>query len=96
MTIYKLTEITAELTLKGYWDDSDLTIDRLLIENHKCPKCKCRLVYKGFSNPVEYIAFGVCRSCDYARKFWTEKSVLRQAKSNLSKRKMRKTEKAVN
>lgn len=61
-------------------------IDRVLIENNKCPHCKEKLIYKAFSNAVEYQAFGVCEPCDYAKHFWTERVELAIAKRKFSAR----------
>lgn len=83
---YKFSELSALTSEKGYWEDSTLKIDRILIENNKCPKCKEKLIYRGFANPAEYVAFGICEKCDYARRFWTEKAVLREIKNRLAKR----------
>lgn len=79
------SEVLAGLKEKGYWNDL-LSIDRIMIERHRCPKCDANLVYRGLSNPIEYKAFGVCEDCDHARLFWTEKTILRNAKKGLSAR----------
>lgn len=80
---YKLSELLVILKERRWWSD-DLRIDRIIVERHKCPDCKGSLEYRGFSNPNEYRAFGVCESCDYARRFWTETSDSATSKKNLA------------
>jgi hypothetical protein len=70
--------------LDGYWPDS-LDLDRRMIENNNCPECGRKLVYKGFSNPERYKAFGICEPCEYARHFWTEPAVFVSGKKRFSK-----------
>jgi len=69
--------------LKGFWADS-LSLDKRMIENNFCPKCRKNLVYKGFSNPTLYKAFGICEPCEFARLFWTEPAVLAGGKRRFS------------
>ncbi|HEX8287859.1 MAG TPA: hypothetical protein VF556_07690 [Pyrinomonadaceae bacterium] len=94
MTIYKLSEILADLEQKGFLPDdkSRDSTDCTNIERNRCPKCKQGLIYKGFSKfstPVEYQGFGVCEPCDYAELFYREKTDFHEAKPR-RKRKMRK------
>lgn len=67
----KFSEKKKEVADKNYAPDF-LWLDAAIIENRHCPKCGAKLTYKGFSNPAEYQAFGVCEPCDFARHFWTE------------------------
>lgn len=76
-----LTELRADTI--GYWADF-LSIDRTIIENQFCPKCGTNLVYKGFSKPEHYKAFGICSRCDFAKLFWTKPAVLARGKKKFS------------
>lgn len=68
---------------RGYWEDF-LQIDRVMIENNRCPHCGLTLLYKGLSNAAEYRAFGVCPACEFAREFWTEKAEIASVKKRFS------------
>lgn len=73
-----------ETGLKGFWEDS-LSLDKRLIERKICPKCKKRnLVYRGFSCPTAYKAFGICEPCEFAELFWTEPVTFVKAKKSFS------------
>jgi hypothetical protein len=94
VTIYKLSEILADLEQKGFLSDdkSRDSYDCITIERNRCRKCKKGLIYKGFSYfsiPRVHQGFGVCESCDYAELFIVEKSPVTDAKPR-RKRKMRK------
>lgn len=68
----------------GYWQDS-ISLDKRMIENNKCPKCRTRLAYLGFSNLIHYKAFGFCAVCEIAKLFWTEVAQLAVGKKKFSK-----------
>jgi hypothetical protein len=79
--------------LKGCWID-EIHIDRVCIESNTCPSCWQPLKYRGFSNAVEYRAFGICERCDFAKQFWSEGAELVIAKKQICKgAKRRKAEK---
>lgn len=69
--------------LQGFWSDS-VPLDKLIIERKRCPKCKNFLVYNGLSNATVYLALGICFSCEFAKLFWKEPSVLAEIKSKFS------------
>ncbi len=56
-----------------FWDDS-MSIDKVMIEAHICPKCGKSLAYIGRSKVTEYRAYGVCAKDNYAKLFWIEKA----------------------
>lgn len=82
MFIEKFSELKKRLTSAGYLPDS-LSMDCLVIENNRCPRCGANYAYKGVSNADEYLAFGVCESCDVARYFWMEGVAIAVAKKSL-------------
>lgn len=61
-----------------------VSVDQTLIERNKCPKCKRKLIYKGFSNITWYFAFGICEACEYAKLFWSNSVAAAGAKKRLS------------
>jgi len=79
----KFSELENKMSARGFAPDS-LAIDKILIESRRCPACKSRLEYQGFSGQIKYVAFGVCRSCNYAKRFWTESADFAAAKKTFS------------
>lgn len=75
-----------EKTLKerGFWVD-DISVNRMIVERKKCPKCKNFLEYRGFANAHETRTFGVCLSCEFAKQFWLDSPVFAAAKRNISR-----------
>ena len=65
----KFSQIEKQFKEKGFGVDS-IDFDLKAIESRRCPKCNRFLVYRAFSNPAAYVAFGVCAACDYARRFF--------------------------
>ncbi|MCD9188271.1 MAG: hypothetical protein LUM44_17780 [Pyrinomonadaceae bacterium] len=68
------TQETELLSDDGFTPDTH-GLNQLIIELKKCPKCKQKLVYKGFSNRTDFHNYGVC-ACGYWKLFWTEKTAL--------------------
>lgn len=79
----KLSALQAEQTGK-FWTD-EVSLDRLLIERNRCPKCKKGFIYRGVSNKDEYHAYGMCEKCDVAELFWKESPAFANTKKAFSK-----------
>jgi transposase-like protein len=82
---YNFSDILAFVWKEKLWADS-LELERIMIERHKCPRCKENLVYKGYSSSVKHFVFGVCEDCDYAQHFWTESMAQRAYKKKVENR----------
>lgn len=85
MSIYKFSEIERLMKAANFKPD-EIGIDRRMIENYLCRKCRSYLEYTAYTDYIDTLEFGVCRECNTARHFFTNSQLLAELKQRFSRR----------